>query len=251
MLTIVGGNDPREAIGAAVCQFSILRRTSKPVRFIPLLEKPLRWAGLYRRQHEYRDGQLFDVISDAPMSTDFAITRFATPHLVRSGWALFCDFADMLFLADVAELFALADDRYAVMVVKHDHDPQEATKFFGSAQQPYPRKNWSSLILWNCDHPANRERLTLDLINSAPGRDLHRFGWLDDSEIGGLPTAWNHLVGVHPETTPVKALHFTLGAPFVPGYEAGPYADLWHAEHAILEGAQPRRPTEWPALEPA
>lgn len=237
MLTIVGGYDPREVIGAAVCQFSILRRASMPVRIIPLAERPLRLSGLYCRQHERRDCKLYDAISAAPMATDFAISRFLTPHLADGGWALFCDFADMLFLADVAELFALADDRYAVMVVKHDHRPREEEKMDGQLQTSYPRKNWSSLVLFNCDHPANKA-LTLETVNTATGRDLHSFFWLQDDLIGELPAEWNHLVGVQPDNPAAKVLHYTLGIPTLPGYAKGPRADDWWQERAAMEGAQ-------------
>src|SRR5690606_28435707 len=115
------------------------------------------------------------------------------PWLAENQWALFCDFVDMMFLADPSELFSLADDRYAVMVVKHNHVPTEKKKMDNQAQTVYQRKNWSSVILWNIAHPANA-RLTIDMVNTLPGRDLHRFCWLEDDEIGELPAAWNHLV---------------------------------------------------------
>ena len=148
------------------------------------MEKCLRYRGIYRRPHEKRDGQLWCPISEAPMSTSFAISRFLVRWLSCGvQWALFCDWCDMLWLADPAELFALADDRYAVQVVKREHVPDEDLKMDDQAQTVYPRKNWSSLILWNLWHPAN-ERLTLDMVNTLPGRDLHRFCWLEDAEIG-------------------------------------------------------------------
>jgi lipopolysaccharide biosynthesis glycosyltransferase len=236
-LTVVGGCDPREAIGAAVCQFSITRRASRPVSFIPLAENALRSSGLYRRSHYRSEGQLFDAISAAPMTTDFAISRFLTRHLVGTGWALFCDFADMLFLADAAELFDLADDRFAVMVVKHKHYPTEAEKMDGQSQTAYPRKNWSSLMLVNCDHPAN-EALTLDAINELPGRDLHAFCWLPDDLIAELPAEWNHLVGVQPENPEAKVLHYTLGIPSMPGYARCHRSNDWWQERAAMEGAR-------------
>lgn len=229
-LTIVAGWDPREALGFAVCQHSILRRASQPVRVIPLVESGLRACGAYARAHEVRDGQTFDVASDAPMGTSFAISRFLTPKLVGRGWALFCDFSDMVFLTDPAALMRLADPRYAVMVVKHQPAAVDDCKMDGAAQTTYRRKWWSSFVLWNCSHPSHG-LLTPEMLQTTPGRDLHAFCWLQDHEIGELPSSWNHLVGVDEPATPVNVLHYTLGIPTMPGYETAPYADVWQAEH--------------------
>ena len=206
----------------------------------------LRAHGLYQRPHEQRHGQLWDVISDAPMSTSFACSRFLVPMLARNQWALWCDFADMVFLSDPAELLALADPQYAVMVVKHDHEPSERIKMDGQAQTTYNRKNWSSLILWNWQHPANG-RLTVEMVNTLPGRDLHRFCWLEDDEIGELPKEWNYLVGIDPVSevdlgVKPKLLHFTLGIATMAGYEDGPYADVWRRELAIIDATRTRVP---------
>lgn len=139
-------------------------------------------------------GQLYDLPSNAPCSTEFAISRFLVPILCQQGWALFVD-CDVVFLGDVAELFALADPSKAVMVVKHAPLVEVGTKMDGQAQVGYTRKNWSSVMLFNCDHPANR-RLSLADVNERPGRDLHALYWLHDEEIGALPAAWNWLVNV-------------------------------------------------------
>jgi hypothetical protein len=237
VLTIIAGWDEREPLGYALCQFSAIRRTTEPIRFIPLMERPLRFRKLYTRPHERRNGQLWDVISDAPMATSFACSRFLTPWLGEADWAVFCDFADMLFLADPAELFALADDRFAVQVVKHWHEPSEALKMDGQAQTTYARKNWSSMILWNRRHPAN-DRLTLDMVNSLPGRDLHAFCWLKDEEIGALPAAWNYLVGVD-QGKDAKLLHFTKGTPET-GVHDQLWADVWLKELAIMDATRER-----------
>jgi lipopolysaccharide biosynthesis glycosyltransferase len=224
-LSIFLGFDPREAVAFAVARDSIRRRLSSPVKVRGLILSHLRAQGLYWRKHERRDGQLWDVISNAPMSTEFAISRFLIPTLACTGWALFLD-ADMLVLGDLAELFEAADDRYAVMCVKHDYAPMRTEKMDGQAQTAYPRKNWSSLCLWNCNHPANA-RLTVEMVNSLPGRDLHRFCWLDDDLIGDLDPAWNYLIGhSDPKITP-KIVHFTAGGPWFAGYEHVPYADEW------------------------
>lgn len=183
---------------------------------------------LYHRPHEVREGRLWDVISQAPMSTDHAIARFFVPWLCDyQGWALFTD-GDVLFRQDVNDLFALADPQYAVMVVKHQQEGLEGFKKDKAIQLPYPRKNWSSVVLWNCGHEAHRH-LTLDILNAWPGRDLHAFKWLQDEVIGELPTSWNYLVNAMPCPDVVSLAHFTLGTPNIPGHGQCPFSDEWFA----------------------
>jgi lipopolysaccharide biosynthesis glycosyltransferase len=224
------GFDPREAAAFAVCKSSIRRRTFAPLPVRGVVLEHLRFRGLYYRPTERRDGRLWDVISDAPMSTEFAIARFLVPHLAGSGWALFLD-SDMLVRANLAELFEQADPSKAVYVVKHKHEPPPGEKMDGQAQVRYARKNWSSAMLFNCDHPANR-KLTVELINTVPGRDLHRFCWLKDREIGKLHPEWNYLVGHTklPRSRTPKIVHWTEGLPFMPGYENTEYASEFWAE---------------------
>lgn len=187
--------------------------------------------GLYTRPTRYPSHDhsgYWDEISDAPMSTGHAISRFLVPALCGyDGWALFTD-GDVLFRRDVSELFALADPQYAVQVVKHDYAPRETSKMEGQEQTRYARKNWSSVILFNAGHPAN-QALTVSLVNTLPGRDLHRFCWLDDSMIGGLPEAFNWLVGHSSPDVDPAIVHFTSGIPDMPGYEHVAYADEWYA----------------------
>lgn len=187
----------------------------------------LRQKGIYTRPTETREAGYWDVISEAPMSTGHAIARFLVPHLCGyQGWALFTD-GDVLFRDDVDKLFALADPTKALMVVQHQHEPCASVKMTGHAQTAYTRKNWSSVMLFNCEHPSNRA-LSLELVNSVPGRDLHRFCWLRDDEIGALPPRWNVLIGEEHEDDPAIA-HFTLGDPSLPGYEYCEFADEWYA----------------------
>jgi lipopolysaccharide biosynthesis glycosyltransferase len=175
------------------------------------------------------DGKLWDDISGAPMSTEFAITRFLVPHLVRyEGWAVFMD-CDMLVRTDIAKLFEEADPQYAVMCVKHVYEPPEGVKMDGQAQMRYARKNWSSVMLFNCAHPSNKA-LHPQYINAVPGRDLHRFAWLPDDQIGELDQAWNWLVGHSSEEINPNIVHFTEGGPWFEGYENVAYADEWLAE---------------------
>lgn len=183
---------------------------------------------LYTRPTEVRDGRLWDVVSDAPMSTEHAISRFFVPMLCDyKGWALFTD-GDVLVRSDLGELFAQADPTKAVQVVQHGEERQGGVfKKDGDVQTQYHRKNWSSVMLFNCAHPAHRE-LTLADLNGRPGRDLHRFYWLRDDEIGALPAGWNYLVNVTtPVPNPVHLAHFTLGIPSLPGHRDDPFADEW------------------------
>ena len=150
------------------------------------------------------------------------------PILAQSGWALFTD-SDVVFFADVAELLEIADPRFAVMCVQHSYAPNTHTKMDGQIQTRYPRKNWSSVMLFNCDHPANR-RLSLVDVQERRGFDLHQFYWLNDAEIGALPPEWNWLVGEQMRPQVPKIAHFTLGGPFTPGWQGGEFDSLWYEE---------------------
>jgi lipopolysaccharide biosynthesis glycosyltransferase len=137
---------------------------------------------------------------------------------------------DVIFLEDVQNLFNLADDKYAVMCVQHYHNPPPGMKMDGRVQSQYPRKNWSSVVLWNCGHPSN-QKITVDLINDkeTTGKYLHRFAWLKDEEIGSLPHGWNWLVGWYrePEDGKPKALHYTEGGPWFKNYRDCEYNQIW------------------------
>jgi hypothetical protein len=222
------GFDPRETDAFAVARQSARARLNIPIPVRGVVLLNLRTGGLYNRPTSRRDGRLWDDISEAPMATEFACSRFLVPTLAKSGWALFMD-CDMLVRKNLDQLFALADPTKAVMVVKHNHQPPEGVKMDGQAQTRYARKNWSSVMLFNCDHPANKA-LTVELINSVPGRDLHRFCWLDDDLIGELSVEWNWLVGHSDPSVDPSIVHFTDGIPSMPGYEDCAYADEWRDE---------------------
>lgn len=238
--SIFVGFDRRHAAASAICRHSIMRRLTQPIPVRGIVLDDMRRAGMYKRPTEERpigDGphvQLWDVISEAEMSTEFAISRFLTPVLAGSGWALFMD-CDMMARVNLVRLFEQLDPRFAVMCVKHRHEPvEQGTKMDGQAQLVYPRKNWSSVMAFNCDHPANAA-LTVELINAVPGRDLHRFCWLDDRLIGELQPKWNYLVGhtrlYEPASDENPAIvHWTDGYPLLPGYEQAEYAAEFHAE---------------------
>jgi lipopolysaccharide biosynthesis glycosyltransferase len=141
------------------------------------------------------------------------------------GWALFAD-GDMLCLDDISKLFDLADDSQAVMVVKHDYKTQYPTKYLGAKNEDYPRKNWSSVVLFNCAHPANR-CLTKTFIEASNGAYLHRFGWLNDDQIGELPKEWNHLVLENEENLKAKIVHYTVYGPYHNGHEDVEFVNEW------------------------
>src|SRR3990167_6432074 len=222
------GWDARERLGWHVCAASLQAASSRAVSVAPVSRPDLERLGLYQRPwHRSERGVLVDDVSDAPMATDFSLARFWVPRLAGPfGWALFCD-CDFLFRADVCELFALSDRRYAVMVGKHDHQPAEKLKMDGQVQTQYPRKNWSSLMLWNLEHPGT-QRLSDFQQNSATVLELHRFCWLDDAEIGALPESWNWLDGHSSPDIDPNAVHFTRGTPDMLGYEQTRFAPEWN-----------------------
>ncbi|AZV23763.1 hypothetical protein EJ079_21730 [Mesorhizobium sp. M7A.F.Ce.TU.012.03.2.1] len=226
------GWDPREADAYAVARHSIRSHAIAPIPVRGVVLTDLRTGQHYTRPTLRHGGRLIDVLSrrddyDGAMATEFACSRFLVPKLAKSGWALFMD-CDVLVRRDLLALFNQADPSKAVMVVKHDHRPAGTVKMDGQAQTLYARKNWSSVILWNVDHPANAG-LTMDLVNSVPGRDLHRFCWLDDSLIGELDPQWNFLVGHSDPAIDPAIVHFTDGVPSMSGYEDCAYADEWRA----------------------
>jgi hypothetical protein len=222
------GYDPREEQAYDVCRHSILSRTNSDIRIIALKLPNL--TTIFNRPVTEKDGRLWCPVSDAPMSTEFAISRFCVPFLEDKGWALFMD-CDMVVQDDITNLFSLADNRYAVMVVKHKPYNSGMAKMDGQIQSYYSRKNWSSVVLWNCEHPAH-QRLTLNDLNTWPGRDLHAFKWLADDEIGELPHEWNFLVGIDEgELSQQKILHYTLGGAWFEGWERRDTDEIWEREY--------------------
>jgi hypothetical protein len=222
------GFDRREPEATEVARRSLEATSSIPVEIEALREDVLRARGLYDRPFRTEGRQRFDLRDGKPFSTDFSFTRFLVPVLQDfQGWTLFCD-GDFMFRRDLKELMALADESKAVLVVQHVYKPPEKLKMDGQLQERYARKNWSSLILWNCGHPANGA-LTAHEVNHQPGSYLHGFRWLEDDQIGAVPEEWNWLEGwSSPEIEP-SAVHMTRGVPTMAGYEDIPYADEWRA----------------------
>lgn len=226
------GYDAREHYAYRVAQNSIRRRLSEFIPIHSLVLSSLQNQGLYWREIKTLNNngaiQLWDEISENPMSTEFAISRFLTPKLAKHGYALFMD-CDMLARCDLAVLFNSLDDSKAVWCVKHAYEPKTVLKMDNQLQTFYRRKNWTSFIIFNCDHPSN-QRLTLEMVNTLPGRDLHALCWLQDDEIGELPATYNHLVGEHDHDANAKIVHWTLGGPWLDQYKTAPFADEWFSE---------------------
>jgi len=203
MLNVYIGFDPREAVAFYTLAHSILERSSIPVSIAPLMRGQLR--SLYWRERGPTE------------STEFSMTRFLVPALSEyRGWSLYMD-CDMLCRADIAELAARThvEREKAVLVCKHEYVPKTERKFLDQIQTRYARKNWSSLMLFNNERC---RALTPDYVNSASGLDLHRFAWIDDRQIGGLPLEWNWLVGEYPFNPEARIAHYTLGGPYFEEY---------------------------------
>ena len=222
MIPVFIGFDARENIAFHVLSESIHSRASQPVSITPVSLSQL--------------GDLMWRKKDALQSTDFSFSRFLVPYLSNfNGWAIFMD-CDMLVLDDIAELWKLRDDRFVVQVVKHDHQPKETTKFLGTTQTTYEKKNWSSVMLFNC---AKCTILSPEYVNTASGLDLHRFNWLESEElIGEIPHRWNHLVAYDAPvaTDQISNLHYTIGGPYFNDYKETEYAKEWfEAREAVLK----------------
>lgn len=207
------GYDSREDMAYRVCEAS-LKKYDNDV--IPLLLNDLKDLGWYDRE-------------DPRASTEFSITRFLTPHFARilksEQFVAFVD-CDFLFTTDINEVLNEIDKSKAVSVVKHDYTPKTLEKMDGKPQHAYPRKNWSSFIIFNLDHPSVRS-LTPQVVNKSTPAYLHRFEWVNDADIGGLDKDWNYLVGEYPADHIPKAIHYTLGGPWFEQTKNCDFADLW------------------------
>lgn len=212
------GYDPREAIAYHTCANSIIRQASKPVAIIPLA---LNLFNDYTETHT--DG-----------SNQFIYSRFLVPHLMGyTGHAIFMD-GDMIVRGDIVELWDLANPYMDVQVVKHDYKTRMPVKYLGAKNEDYPRKNWSSVILWNCNSWTNR-RLTPEWIENATGAELHRFTWVPDERIGELPPEWNWLPDEYGENKEAKLLHYTLGTPCFHEFADTPQGSEWHRERMLAD----------------
>lgn len=221
MIKVFIGFDSREKIAYDVCKYSIQTR-NKDIQIIPLIQSELRSSGVYLRPE------------DKLASTEFSITRFLVPYLSDyKGISIFMD-CDFLVLEDIKKLIDEIDLSKAISVVKHDYKPTESTKMDGKLQHHYPRKNWSSLMVFNCDHPSNK-KLTKELVNNETPQYLHRLSWLDDSEIGEINHTWNYLVGWYNDIKNPKAIHFTEGGPWFKQYIDCDFSKEWLWEYYLMK----------------
>jgi len=218
LIRIFVGYDSRVPILHHVATNSIMRHASKPVTVAPLMLSQL--------------NDCFDREKGSLQSTEFSFSRFLVPYLCNyEGWAMFMD-NDMVCVDDIAKLWELRDDRYSVMCVKHDYEVKQDVKFLGEKQTKYEKKNWSSVILFNC---SKCKALTPEYVNTATGLQLHQFKWLeDDSEIGEIPKEWNYLVGVYPESENISMVHYTDGGPYFDAYKDVDFAKLWTDELELI-----------------
>ena len=215
-LKIFIGYDPKEAVAFHVLSHSLLERSSKPISIVPINLRNLK--NLYSRQHDQRQ------------SNEFSFSRFLVPYLCNyEGIGVYMD-CDMLALGDISTVLNDIDEKHAVSVVKHDYESKVKVKYLGNKQYSYPRKNWSSFIVWNCAHPSNNS-VNPDFVGDADAATLHRFLWLNDKEIGELSVKWNWLVGEYDNPTEdIKVLHWTLGGPYFDDYSNTEFSDEWRKE---------------------
>ena len=224
MLNVYIGYDSREDIAYRVCRDSILNHASVPIRVIPLKQHKLRESGLYTRS------------LDPFASTEFSLTRFLVPRLNDyKGWAVFVD-CDFLFRHNIYQVMDYADPSMSVSCVKHNYLPSETTKMDGAVQHLYPRKNWSSFMLFNCEHPHTRS-LSPSIVNVSNPSFLHQMQWTDDESIGSLPISFNYLEGWYKKSDCIDpiAVHFTRGGPWFEQWKDVEYADEWNAAREELE----------------
>lgn len=237
-LAVYIGYDSKEPSAFHVLSHSILTRTSSPVSITALRQDTLREAGIYTRERGPTE------------STEFSITRFLVPYLSGfTGHSVFLD-SDMLCRVDITDLWEQIARQFecrseyhwperarppykAVLVCQHDYTPSETTKFLGNVQTAYPRKNWSSMMVFD---NASCKALTPEYVNTASGLELHRFMWLKDDQIGTLPLAWNWLVTEYPYYSKAKIAHFTLGGPWFSDYSNCDYSEEWFAERDAALG---------------
>ena len=215
-LKIFIGYDPKEAVAFHVLSHSLLERSSKPISIVPINLRNLK--NLYSRQHDQRQ------------SNEFSFSRFLVPFLCNyEGFGVYMD-CDMLALGDISTVLNDIDENHAVSVVKHDYESKVKVKYLGNQQYSYPRKNWSSFLVWNCAHPSNRA-VDPKFVRDADAATLHRFLWLKDEEIGGLSLNWNWLVGEYDKPSDdINVLHWTLGGPYFKEYLNTDFSDEWTTE---------------------
>lgn len=228
------GYDSRESDAYDVCLKSIKLNNAANVFVHPLNHLELRKQGLFKRRWLVNEeGQYIDLEDNLPFSTEFSHSRFLTPIIAKQmdieGWVLFCD-CDFLFLKSVSSLWdeVSNDNKAAIKCVQfEEQNPKEGQKKMdGMVQSPYYRKLWSSFVMWNVSHPSN-DKLTLEMVNTEKGGNLHKFQWLKDEEIGSINPIWNYIPTVTSPYIIPSAIHFSEGGPWFKDYKDTEYADNW------------------------
>ncbi len=210
IVDIIVGFDQREAVAYHTFTQSVIEQSTIPIRFTPLSMKSL--SG-YNEVH--KDG-----------SNDFIYSRFLVPYMMNfKGWAIYAD-GDMVCLQDIKNLWSLRNNNYAVQVVKHDYKTKITEKYWGNKNEDYPRKNWSSLILWNCEHKAHKI-LDPDFIQKQTGAFLHRFSWVKDTDIGEINKEWNWLAMEYEDKKDINLIHYTIGTPCFKEYNNTSLSSYW------------------------
>ena len=217
MIRIFIGHDAVESVAYHTLVQSIIEHTKEPVSITPIKQTML---------------PMFTRERNTKQSNEFSFTRFLVPYLCNyEGHALFID-CDMMFRADVSELWNLIDDTKSVQVVKHDYTPKTRVKYLGAMQYAYPRKNWSSVMLFNCE---KCKKLTPEYVNTAHPLALHRFHWTTDKLIGELPIEWNHLVFDYDENPDAKLVHWSTGGPWFDDYSDAEFHEEWFSMKDKME----------------
>ena len=222
------GFDAIDHLAYRVCETSILDQTKAEIKIHALRDWELRMRGFYSRSYYVMaTGQKHDFLHPSLNSTEFTYTRFLTPLIHKAahrvGPCVFMD-ADMMLRGDIEELFALSDNRFDVMCVKHDHQPLEVTKIVGVAQQLYKRKNWASVMLFP---DVSNVVLTQEDVSTRHRDWLHQMLWANN--VGSLPEEWNWLDGWSPPAMDPKIVHHTRGTPDMPDWADVAYAEEWWA----------------------
>lgn len=223
VIKIFIGYDHVESVAWHTMAASIYRQSSRPVAIIPVNLANLK--------------AIFNRPRDPKQSNEFSFSRFLVPYLCNyEGQGIFFD-CDQMLRTDIAEIFSVMKEQpgKAVYVVKHTYEPRDDVKYLNTVQYKYPRKNWSSVVLWNCNHEKNKI-VTPDFVKKSEGLKLHRFTWLDDNDIGSLDIKWNWLVGEY-DSPPldVKNVHWTLGGPYFKEYENSDFAKEWNQENEMMQ----------------
>ena len=217
MINIFIGYDEGETVAFHTLSESIRKHSTSPVSITPLCLGKI--PGFTREKQPNQ-------------STDFAFSRFMVPSLRNyQGYSIFMD-CDMMFRGDIAELWNYKNYIYSVMCCKHDYEPKQGVKFRGAKNEPFPKKNWSSMMIFN---NSLCTELTPNFVNTATGLELHQFKWAkNDDAIGSIPLEWNWLVGEYDYNPDAKNVHWTLGGPYFKDYNQSDYANEWFNLYADM-----------------